>query len=198
MDAFRIECRDFPQVPADVWRLRYRHYIAIQNKPYTHADHDRQELIEAVDRISQHWLAFDVGDNLVAAVRFTESNRGGFWHLFAKAVETIEASELSNSLIASRLVSNGTMASRRAIHELFVRSFETNKKDGIHFCFAQTSPSLQSLFRRFGFRTLSDPFADPYAGPQVIMRLDMRGSDFYRHARDPFRPPSRPILETAT
>lgn len=169
MGQMHVECWDFARAPRDVWRLRYRPYDRL-------ADHDRRELVEAVDRVSSHWMAVDGDGHVLAALRSTEASQGGLWHPFAPIIKTMDADEMVASLIVSRLAHDGTAAGPHALEELFFSFCQSHRHSRHHHCFVQISPDLRLFFNQFVLETLRQPCPDVIAGPQIVIKFDMRRS----------------------
>lgn len=171
------------QLLSQVFKLRYERYIADQGKAYPSIGHG-QELIDPIDAASLNLSYVSPSSVVTCAVRMSwlEDVTGhDYLRELAHALDHLQSQSV---LVCSRLVV-GRKLQLPALIALFRYAYAIAVTSGASLTAISTRPELVSLFVRFGFRDVHQPFTHPIAGEQITMVLDLLDSAHLRAVSSP-------------
>jgi len=172
-------------LPTEVGQLRYEQFIAEQNKPYLNADHNRKILFDSVDPLSTHIVCESKENGILSALRITPIEAAVELDYFDNVFSRIDRIE-EYSIVLSRLVRGSGLISAKSIIILFKYSYDYCVERGWQFGLINTSPKLESLFIKYGWKRVGDIYIDEYAGEQVPMCLDSTDTKHLKSINSPY------------
>ncbi len=190
-----VKIADTDALLSRVGRLRYRRFVIDQGQKYPFDNHERNpKLIDPIDRFSLN-LFLEKGSQLSTALRLSwcsdVSSNDYLDHLHSRLPDHITN---SRTVICSRLVTaTNTRGDLGYIVVLFRRAFEIAILSGCTHSIISTLPQRTQLFQKFGFRETGSMLADPIAGTQLIMMLDLYDLDYLQSVGSPLLPVLRSL-----
>lgn len=156
-----------------IGRLRYEYFVERDRKPYAHADHELQTLLEPVDGVSLNFCV-EIDERVVAAVRLTRAADAHLDSQLSAAVfhAGLGPTALCATVINSKLVVREEMRARLYVPELFRMVYRVGRVAQAQHCIAAARPAVIPLFERFGFVTREGSYQCAVAGTMQVAILD--------------------------
>lgn len=171
--------------PMSVGKLRYEKYVLSQSKTYPSADHENRVLFDDADPVSVHMVCFDEEGAICSALRLTPFKTALDLAFFDPLVAQIEEGRRF-SVVLSRLVRADTISGAQSIQHMFKYCFDYCLKQDWTLGVLHTSPALLPLFRKYGWRAISDEYSDRYAGKQIVLSLDALDLSYLSEIKSPY------------
>jgi len=170
-----------------LYEFRYQVYIEEMGKPYSHADHERKQLSDALDDKATLLYASKDG-RIIGTVRINWGDDRTAFRAFTEScgLADFQCFPAGSFSFCSRLMVHRDYRYSAIAAALATRAYETGRGRSTQFNFVHCAPRLLPLFERMGFRQYKDHFDDPEVGEQIPLVLVIEDIDHLRASRSPF------------
>ena len=170
--------------PWDLRRFRYEVYVKELNRRQKYANHENQTITDPLDSFSTNIVARS-GHDIVACLRTSFFRDGdlGYYKDFYKINDYISCVD-GISIVTQLMISNRHRKYKVA-RTLCEKVYEYGLINNIDYCFIDCNEPLESMFKKFGFKTL---FRDTHRdyGLVNIMLIDLHDIDHLLAIHSPF------------
>jgi hypothetical protein len=171
----------------ELFRFRYRVYVAEQRLSPSGADHVARTLEDDLDRCSASYALWN-GSGVVGSSRVTYlADVPDAAALVAKfrmdpALAAFGPSALCTS---SRFMFTIRFAASKGMFRLMAAAYRDAAARGVRLIYGDCSPSLLSFYLHLGYRTYSSPWYDTSYGWKVPLLMLGRDHQWLQHCRSP-------------
>lgn len=182
----------------ELGRLRYKRFVVDQGQPYKPTNNSDPMLIDPVDRFSVN-LYIRRRETIDVAVRLSWSaDVSSSDYLSLLLVQLDDSVRNGRTIVCSRLIASEQAADVAMLVVICRRAYEIGLRSGGHHSVLSTHRHRVALFERFGYHDTGRIVADPIAGPQHILILDLLDVERLARVNSPLLPVALRTFQIST